>query len=182
MFDVGLWAFDVPPFQPSAFSLQPCFVVGRDSVEPKLLPAPHSMLNVECSPISAFLLSQFQLFKMFLSRLLCRGNILRLLCVFVAIDLRKLVSSEARTPQRRRRDIFVEPKSKSNPAPAGRHLLLVVHTHPVTGSARQLSNNKTRETLFLLLGGEGQVEGERHRPKQITGIFLSAENAENADS
>jgi hypothetical protein len=53
---------------------------------------------------------------------------------------------------------------------------------PVTGSARQLSNNKTRETLFLLLGGEGQVEGERHRPKQITGIFLSAENAENADS
>jgi hypothetical protein len=41
---------------------------------------------------------------------------------------------------------------------------------------------KTRETLSLLLGGEGQVEGGRHRPKQNTGIFLTAENAKNTES
>jgi hypothetical protein len=43
---------------------------------------------------------------------------------------------------------------------------------PATGLAERLPKNRNARKLFLLPGGEGQVEGERYLSKQNIGTVL----------
>jgi hypothetical protein len=50
---------------------------------------------------------------------------------------------------------------------------------PISGSTRQATEKQQRAATLPSPGGKGQVEGERHFPKQNIQTVLATENAEN---